>query len=76
MTNRSEQKRITLKAKILRHMRHSSAMSLNDAGRECGISGSAIAHIEQGRMDVSLRRIETLVEVYGYTMDQFYEYME
>lgn len=73
---RSEQKRITIESKILRHMRHSKGMSLNEAGRECGISGSAIAHIEQGRMDVSSTRVETLVVTYGFTMDQFFEYIE
>ena len=76
MATRSEQKRITVEAKTLRHMRHSRGMSLNEAGRECGISGSAIAHIEQGRMDVSSKRIETMVAAYGFTMDQFYEYIE
>ena len=50
---RSQQKIITRDAQILRHMRISKKVSLNQAGRLVRISGSAIAHIEQGRMTES-----------------------
>jgi len=73
---RSNQKRITKEAIILRHMRMEKGLSLNQAGRRVGITGSAIAHIEQGRMDVSRARIETLVEGYGYTLDDYFEYLD
>ena len=76
MSERSQQKKITSEAKILRHLRMSAELSLNDAGRVCNITGSAIAHIEQGRMDVSKKRIETMVHGYGHTMDDFYEYLD
>jgi len=46
-------------------------VSLNQAGRHCGITGSAIAHIEHGRMDIPLARIEALVKAYGSSMDHF-----
>ncbi len=71
---RSYEKRITLDAKILRHMRISKKISLNEAGKLVHISGSAIAHIENGRMDVSKARIETLVMAYGYTMTDYFDY--
>ena len=73
---RSQQKRITLASKILRYMRHSRKLSVNDAGKMVKISGSAIAHIEHGRMDISQCRIETLVKAYGYSMDDFLEFAD
>ena len=76
MSERSQHKRITLEAQILRHLRIRAGLSLNDAGRVCNITGSAIAHIEQGRMDVSKKRIETMVQGYGCTIDEFYEYLD
>ncbi len=73
---RSQQKRITKEATILRYMRISKKLSLNDAGRLLHISGSAIAHIEGGRMDVSKARIETMVGAYGYTVDDYLDYLD
>lgn len=73
---RSQQKRITRDAQILRHLRVSKRFSLNQAGRSVGISGSAIAHIEQGRMDISSARLETLVRAYGYTMNEYMEFAD
>ena len=73
---RSYEKRITRDAQILRHMRISKKLSLCSAGKIVHISGSAIAHIEQGRMEVSRARIETLVEAYGYTMSDYMEFQD
>ncbi|MGE0527881.1 MAG: helix-turn-helix domain-containing protein [Bdellovibrionales bacterium] len=42
-------------------MRVSKQLSLNQAGKLVNISGSAIAHIEQGRMDISRARLETRI---------------
>ena len=71
---RSQQKIITRDAQILRHMRLSKGMSLNMAGKSVRISGSAIAHIEQGRMDISRERMKTLVAAYGYKIEEFLEF--
>jgi transcriptional regulator with XRE-family HTH domain len=73
---RSQQKIITRDAQILRHLRISKKLSLNEAGRSVGISGSAIAHIEQGRMDISRARLETLVQAYGYTLGEYMEFAD
>ena len=73
---RSQQKRITFEATIVRHMRISKGISLNEAGRRVRITGSAIAHIEQGRMDISRARLRTMVEAYEYTMQDFLDYVE
>ena len=71
MSKRSQQRRMTPRAKVLRYMRHKSGLSMNQAGRLCAISGSAVAHIEHGRMDIPEGRIETLVRGYGFTMAEF-----
>lgn len=73
---RSEQKRITREAMVLRYMRHTRKLSLNQAGELVGISGSAIAHIEQGRMDVSRARLQTLLAAYRFTEDEYLEYFD
>lgn len=71
MSKRSQERRITKVSKALRHLRHMSRQSLNEAGRHCNITGSAIAHIEHGRMDIPAARVEILVKAYGSTMEQF-----
>lgn len=71
---RSQEKRITIDAMILRHMRISTGLSLNQAGAKVKVTGSAIAHMEQGRMDISKARIATLVRAYGYKMSDFLEF--
>ena len=71
---RSCQRIITPTSKILRFMRMSRRLSMRAAGHRNGISDSAIAHYEQGRMEVSSDRVRQLVESYGYTMPEFEEY--
>jgi len=73
---RSQQKRITKEAMVLRYMRQNRNLSLNQAGQLVGISGSAISHIEQGRMDVSRARIQTLLQAYRFTDEEFLEFFD
>lgn len=73
---RSQQKRISQEAIILRHMRYAQKVSLNEAGRRLKITGSAIAHMEQGRMDISRERLKSMVEAYGFTMDDYLDFTE
>ncbi len=74
-TKRSQQKRVNLPARILRYMRQAKGMSLKEAGALCGISGSAIAHMEQGRMDVPVDRIPLFVSSYGFKMETYDEFL-
>ena len=64
-------KKITQEAIILRHMRHTRKLSLNQAGRLVGITGSAVAHFEQGRTLLSRTRIETFLEAYQYSREEY-----
>ncbi|MGK5089743.1 helix-turn-helix transcriptional regulator [Bdellovibrionota bacterium FG-2] len=75
-TKRSNEKRISKEAIILRHMRIEKGLSLNQAAAKVNITGSAIAHIEHGRMDLSRKRIETLIAAYGYTYDDYFELLD
>lgn len=72
---RSQQKRITREAEILRYMRMSKVFSMRKAGGLINYSDSSISHFEQGRMDLKPDLIEKLVLAYGYTMDEFNEYL-
>lgn len=46
------------------------------AGEMVQISGSAVAHMEQGRMDISKARLEAMVSAYGYTQADYLEYID
>lgn len=73
---RSQQKRITVETRILKFMRVSREKSQRQAGKLVGISGPAIAHIENGRMDISRERLATLIRAYGYSFEEFMEFVE
>jgi transcriptional regulator with XRE-family HTH domain len=73
---RSAEKRITREAQVLRFMRNSRKLSLNQSGRKMKITGSAIAHMEQGRMDISRERIAAMINAYGYTFEEYLEYFD
>lgn len=72
---RSNQKLITPKARVLRHLRMSKSISQREVGRRCGLSEAAIGHYENGRMEVSEERLDQFLEMYGYTRKEFDEYL-
>lgn len=71
---RSQEKRFTRQATVLRWMRMSRRISMREAGRRNGCSDSSISHYEQGRMDIKPERIRQLVESYAYTIQEFEEF--
>ncbi|OFZ79445.1 MAG: hypothetical protein A2583_03095 [Bdellovibrionales bacterium RIFOXYD1_FULL_53_11] len=68
---RSNHKRITKTARVLRFMRMSKGISMRAAGRLMGLSDSWISHIEQGRMDLDERKISRLIAAYGFTRQEY-----
>ena len=74
--SRSSQKRITKESIILRHMRMVRKISLNKAGALLNITGSAIAHIEAGRMEVSRARVAAMINAYGFSQDEYLEFFD
>lgn len=72
---RSQEKKITVQCKIIRFMRISRGISQREAARQCNISEPAIGHYENGRMDISPIRLEHFLSIYGYTRQEFDEYL-
>lgn len=68
---RSQEKRFTKQAKVLRFMRMSRKVSMREAGRRLNLSCSWVSHIEQGRMDLSEKAAKRLVEAYGFTWKEY-----
>lgn len=64
-------KEITTEVKVLRYMRLQAGLSLKKAGKLIGVTDGAIGHLENGRMDLPLNRIEQMVEAYGFSMTEF-----
>ena len=75
MRKRSNEKRITKMARVLRHLRLSRKISQREVGRRCGISEAAVGHYENGRMDVSPERLKQFLDLYDYKQKEFDEYM-
>jgi transcriptional regulator with XRE-family HTH domain len=75
MSKRSQIKRITREAIVLRHLRKARRISMRAAGARIGVGSSSISHYEQGRMDLPIARIPELLELYGYTKDEFDEWV-
>jgi len=73
MSKRCNEKRISIVSQVLRYMRQSSGLSFNQAGRRLRLTGSAIAHMEHGRMEIPKHRIAEMVQIYGFSMDEFKE---
>ena len=72
---RSQIKRITREAIVLRWMRRSRRMSMRAAGALIGVTGSAVSHYEQGRMDLPKARVPQLIAGYHYTPAEYDEYV-
>lgn len=72
---RSQERRITRRAQVIRYLRVSRRISQRDAARLCGCSEQAVGHYENGRMDVSDERLATMLKAYGYSYDEFAAYM-
>ena len=68
---RSSKKKITKKARVLRHIRVSAGISQREAGRKCSISEAAVGHYENGRMDVSEERLAQFLVAYKCSMNEF-----
>lgn len=75
MKKRSQEKRITPQAKIIRFMRLSRGISQREAARLCDLSEPAIGHYENGRMDISPLRLGQFLVVYGYSKKDFDAYL-
>ncbi|MBP7845802.1 MAG: helix-turn-helix domain-containing protein [Proteobacteria bacterium] len=68
---RCNHKVVTKEATVLKIMRESRNVSMRRAGILIGVSASTISHLEHGRADLYPRIIVKLLEIYGYSYEQF-----
>ena len=73
---RSDSQKITKEARILKFMRQSRGLSMRRAANIVGVSEATINHLDNGRMDVHEKWIFKLVGSYGYTYEDFLDYLE
>ena len=69
---RCNHKVLTKEATVLRIMRRESRnLSMRRAGILIGVSASTISHLEHGRADLYPKINVKLLEIYGYSYEQF-----
>lgn len=68
---RCNHKVVTKEATVLKIMRESRNLSMRKAGALIGVSDSTISHLEHGRADLYPKIIVKLLEIYGYSYEQF-----
>ena len=68
---RCNHKVATKEATVLKIMRESRNLSMRRAGVLIGVSDSTISHLEHGRADLHPKMTVRLLEIYGYSYEQF-----
>lgn len=68
---RCNHKVATKEATVLKIMRESRNLSMRRAGILIGFSDSTISHLEHGRADLHPKIIVKLLEIYGYSYEQY-----
>ena len=72
---RSYQKLITKEVRVLKVLRQMKNLTQDQASAVCGYSRPSIGHIENGRIELSLDRIQHIVSNYGFEMSEFQRLM-
>jgi transcriptional regulator with XRE-family HTH domain len=49
---------------------------MRGAAKEMGLSGTTVNHVENGRMDIHDKLIGRFIKAYGYTFDQYNDYLK
>ena len=73
---RSDVKKMSKEALILRYMRESRHLSMRQAARLIKISEAQINHAENGRKDLRPDFILKLIQFYGYTYKDFLDFLQ
>lgn len=68
---RSYQKIITKECRVLRSMRRVRKLSQAEASKLCDYPRATIGHIENGRIELDIARIEHIVKCYGSSLKEF-----
>jgi transcriptional regulator with XRE-family HTH domain len=70
---RSDDKIITKEAGVLKHLRETRKLSLRKVGLVIGKSATWVSHVEHGRIDLDPKKIFRLLNIYGYSYEDFME---
>jgi transcriptional regulator with XRE-family HTH domain len=73
---RSYKRVITKEVRVLKILRQMKKMSQDQASSICSYSRPSIGHIENGRIELDISRIEHIVISYGHDMAEFYRLMK
>jgi transcriptional regulator with XRE-family HTH domain len=72
---RSYQRIITKEVRVLKILRQMKNLTQDQASAVCGYSRPSIGHIENGRIELELDRINHIVFSYGFDFSKFEELM-
>ena len=72
---RSYQKQITKEVRVLKVLRQRVNLTQDQASSVCGYSRPSIGHIENGRIELTLDRIQHIISNYGFDMSEFHRLM-
>jgi len=72
---RSYKKLITKEVQVLKALRRMKGISQDQASSLCGYSRPSIGHIENGRIELDLDRINHIISSYGIDMSEFQRLM-
>ncbi|SRR3989339_21850 len=72
---RTATKKMTKEALVLRYLRESRCLSMRKAAKVTGVSDAQINHAENGRKDLRPDFILKLVVAYGYTYQDFLDFL-
>jgi len=72
---RSYQKVVSKEAKVLQVMRTLKGLTQYKASHFCGYHRTAIGHIENGRIDLTKKKIYHIIENYRFTLGDFNHHM-
>ena len=70
---RSYQRIITKETRTLKAFRIRKELTQYEASKICGWFQSTIGHIEQGRIELTEKRIKHILTCYGFTQKEFYD---
>jgi transcriptional regulator with XRE-family HTH domain len=73
---RSYRRVITKEVRILKILRSMKKLSKDQASSICGYSRPTVGHIENGRIELDISRIEHIVISYGHAMTEFHRLMK
>lgn len=71
---RCDHRIMTNEGRILKTLRESKKLSMKKVGRLIGFSDSFVSHLENGRLDLNPTVILKLLNVYGYSYDEFIQF--